>query len=274
MKKGLLALSIGLLLSTQASSQIEKIAQDTATACSTILKAQLITKGCLRSSSDADNSNKGCSYCTKPKCCAYADDANKGCNCGVKPKCSDDADDDNKCGCGVKPKSADDVADDNKCGCGVKPKSADDVADDNKCGCGVKPKSSADITAKTNESILIKIHYALLNQKKKPYVNEVRPAPHAIPKENTSVDGGELFVKGAANILQIVQGGITANNTGKLEAGLPYIFNGIGGLTALISRSANPDKAYNELFNYMQNLNETELARLLNIVRSQSLRNN
>jgi len=220
MKKGLLALSIGLLLSTQASSQIEKIAQDTATACSTILKAQLITKGCLRSSSDADNSNKGCSYCTKPKCCAYADDANKGCNCGVKPK------------------------------------------------------RSADITAETNESILIKIHYALLNQKKKPYVNEVRPAPHAIPKENTSVDGGELFVKGAANILQIVQGGITANNTGKLEAGLPYIFNGIGGLTALISRSANPDKAYNELFNYMQNLNETELARLLNIVRSQSLRNN
>ena|GEM_PF-5258681 len=258
MKKGLLALSIGLLLSTQASSQIEKIAQDTATACSTILKAQLITKGCLRSSSDADNSNKGCSYCTKPKCCAYADDANKGCNCGVKPKCSDDADDVNK-----------------ECSYCTKPKCCAYADDANKgCNCGVKPKRSADITAETNESILIKIHYALLNQKKKPYVNEVRPAPHAIPKENTSVDGGELFVKGAANILQIVQGGITANNTGKLEAGLPYIFNGIGGLTALISRSANPDKAYNELFNYMQNLNETELARLLNIVRSQSLRNN
>lgn len=73
--------------------------------------------------------------------------------------------------------------------------------------------------------------------------------------------------------MQIVQGGITAHNTGKLECGLPNIFNGIGGLVSLVSRSADPEKTCNEIFNYVQSLDEIEQARLLNIVRSQALQN-
>jgi len=179
---------------------------------------------------------------------------------------------DRACACS-KPKPKKDIAvfDDTTKGCSCGGKSVDTDDTTKACACS-KPKPKRD--AITQEVLITRICAAFLNNQQAARAGQVQyisPAAHAIPQDAKTIDGGELFIQGAASMLQIVQGGITAHNSGKLENGLPNIFNGINGLVTLVSRSQNPEKTLTDFINFMQSFDAQEYKRMLHIARSQAL---
>jgi len=205
--------------------------------------------------------------CTNINWKQLSTDITKGCSCGGK---SVDTDTTKDCSCGGKNIDTDTTKSPG-CSCGKGVKTDDKAkteakADSTKgCSCGGKI---------TKEVLITRICAAVLNNKleRNAKIQYVSPAAHAIPKDAKAQDGGELFIQGAANMLQIVQGGITAHNSGKLENGLPAICNGISGLATLVSRTENPEKSLNELIDFMKNFDATEYERMLHIARSEALR--
>jgi hypothetical protein len=90
-----------------------------------------------------------------------------------------------------------------------------------------------------------------------------KPKPHKEP-----VTGAELFISGTHAIMNCVEGGIISHNTGNLKEGLPYIMEGITALANLTSRTADPEKAYQDLYKFMASLNQKDLDQLLKTART------
>ena len=159
------------------------------------------------------------------------------------------------------------VADDEStkaCACSHKPKK--DGSDDEAtkaCACSHKPKK--DLSDLNLEKVIAQT--CVLNKQ----TRNNKEITQNTTETKECDDSGELFVQSAANMLQIVQGGIVAHNSGKLESGLPYIFNGISGLVTLISRSANPEQTLNDVINFMKTFETDDYDKLLNLARSQAI---
>jgi hypothetical protein len=214
------------------------------------------------------------------------------------------SDDDPKCPC-QKPPKFDCLSlnvtrsDSDKCPCTtVKPKSeliqqiSTATVPDEKCPCStVKPKTDTDQleTAKDQTSLekcpcsikptreIIARICACMAGKPKPYKLDeftakcpcsVKPRPHSKPSKEQLSEGAEVFVGGAHAIMECVEGGLVVQNTGSLKEGLPYIFEGINSLVELASRSENPEVVYNQIYDFMAQLNQQEMTQLLNTART------
>lgn len=155
-----------------------------------------------------------------------------------------------RCPCQVKPPHRDEVqtivheqaptvVDEDKCPCSVRPPHKDDV-EESKCPCSVKPPHRTEA------------------------IEDKCPCSKPPHKDTT---GAELFVQGTQGIMLCVQGGALAQKAGDIKVGLPYIFQGLSLLTDITSRSPKPEKAYQELYRFMNSLDKHELEQLARTVK-------
>ena len=131
------------------------------------------------------------------------------------------------------------------------------------CACSKPRPKKQELLNNICKLIIKKQHAFPIHQ-----VQYVSIKPQDIPQEPNKIDGGELFVACAENFVKIIHGGVVANNSGKLENGLPYIFNGINGLVQIVSRTPNPEQTLEEVIKFMQEFDNNDYEQLLTIAKS------
>ncbi|KKQ20196.1 MAG: hypothetical protein US32_C0001G0093 [candidate division TM6 bacterium GW2011_GWA2_36_9] len=224
----------------------------------------VVVDGCACSKprpKDVDVSVSDACACSKPR--PKRDDVVvDGCACS-KPRPKDaDVSVSDGCACSKPRPKRDDVVVDG-CACS-KPRPKDvDVSVSDGCACSKPRPKKQELLNNICKLIIKKQHAFPIHQ-----VQYVSIKPQDIPQEPNKIDGGELFVACAENFVKIIHGGVVANNSGKLENGLPYIFNGINGLVQIVSRTPNPEQTLEEVIKFMQEFDNNDYEQLLTIAKS------
>jgi hypothetical protein len=170
------------------------------------------------------------------------------------------------------------------CSCGGKATPIDDNEEPEVtkgCSCSKpRPKKTNETIADENDQEITNAHHqqhpiTALTIDKSCSCSKPRPKRNTSDMKNSPVvslpeeeSDGELFIKSALCFIKILEGSITAHETGNIKNGLQNILQGISGIAEIVSKKQNPHAAYEQIVDYMQNLSETEQAALINIARS------
>ena len=89
--------------------------------------------------------------------------------------------------------------------------------------------------------------------------------------EKNDEDGAQLFVESAQVLLNIVQAGISANQSGKLKDGIPYLVAALNEIAAIAQRSKDQQRVYRTMVNFMLTRSDDELNQMFVLARNRSL---
>jgi len=213
------------------------------------------------------------------------------CPCSVKPRAEEETE---LCPCNVKPRIEEEQE---LCPCSVKPRVDEDTE---LCPCSVKPRveESPELcpcSVKPKKVDPIKNVYAYLHNQPKASLQSHKPkithkdiierACNCTPKSHKltvssraainnqkpttySESGAALFIESTHALMNCVEGGIVANNTGNLKEGLPYILEGIQTLINIASKSPNPQKSYQDIIRFISDCDQTELDMLFGTIKT------